>query len=132
MLTVDQVAILVLAWVFAAGIVCAFVAAGAGPTMPRHVADRADPAGPSTAPILLGQGAGVPDTIRLPRPRPFTGGIPVLVVDGPPSGRGRIPVGPDFPAPVVRVPSCSLCRDGQVVMSRDGACPWCGHERAAS
>ena len=133
MLTPDQVAILLLAWVGAATVVCLFLAAGTGPTMPRHGADVADPpAGPPTAPILLGQGAGVPDTIRLPRPRPYSGGIPVLVVDGPPSGHGRLPVGDDFPAPIVRVTSCSLCRDGQVVMSRDGICPWCGHGRAAA
>lgn len=126
MLTSDQVAILLLAWVFAAGLVCAFVAAGAGATMPRHAADRTGPAGPPTGPILLGQGAGVPDTIRMPRPRPYTDGIPVLVVEGPPGARGTLPADG---LPVEIKPSCSFCRDGLIVMARS-ECPWCGRVRA--
>lgn len=111
MLTSDQVAIVLLAWLFAAGIVVAFVrAASIEPRQARHLADHDEPRGPRTGPILLGQGAGVPDTIRLPRPRPYTAGIPVL-------------------APR---PACSLCRDGALVLANTGQCPWCGCERRAS
>lgn len=47
--------------------------------------------------------------------------MPPLVVDSPPSARGRLPV---QGLPVVRKPSCTLCRDGVDVIGP--TCIWCG------
>lgn len=134
MLTLDQILILTSATLVGVAVIGAYLSAADTATA-RHLAHVASPdhrhgrllgqSGPPTVPILLGQGAGVPDTIRMPRPRPYTGDIPVLVVEGPPGTRGTLPADD---LPLVRRPACSFCRDGQVIMART-ACPWCGHER---
>ena len=129
MLTADQWAIVAGAWVGCATLTAGWLLLTTEGTAPaRH---RADPDLPRTAPAPRGRRdlAAVATPIEFPAPRPFTGGIPVLVVDGPPSTRGTQPA-PGLPYDVR--PSCSLCRDGQVVLAGAGECPWCGCARAAS
>jgi hypothetical protein len=49
--------------------------------------------------------------------------LPPLVVDSPPSMRGTRPS--ILGVPAVRIPACSLCRDGLDVVGT--GCAWCGH-----
>ena len=128
MLTLDQWAIILCSWVGCAIMTAGWLlATGDRSVQARHRADpdllRAVP-GPRRPDYAA---AAAP--IEFPAPRPFTGGIPVLVVDGPPSTRGSLPA-PGLPYDVR--PSCSLCRDGQVVLAGTGACPWCGQTKVAT
>lgn len=102
---------------------------------PRAVARRAGEAGaarlagpggaPDTVPTVLPDA----DTARIP-PVPSTEQLPPLVVDSPPSMRGTQPA--VLGVPVVRIHSCSLCRDGEDVIGDQ--CVLCGTrcERCAS
>lgn len=120
--------IALVAWITLTLVVCAVLASG-GRTQARHARDsRPAP----SAPIVVAQPstrrhvvdyAAAAAPIEMPTPRPYTGGIPVLVVDGPPSTRGSR-AAPELP--VERRAWCSLCRDGEVILAATGACPWCG------
>ncbi len=124
-MTADQIAILLLGWVAAAGIVTAYYAATVRDLGGRHVAGppapRPDPDEPATAPVPLAERL----TISFPAPRTYSGGIPLLHVDSPPGAHGHQPA---TDLPVARTWACSLCHDGTLTfgISRTGICVWCG------
>lgn len=140
MLTADQVAVLLVAAVGGAAIIGAYLAA-IGDPYGRHDArtygladDEPEPLF-DTVPIAFSRSVVGPEGRHLrPEPRtapipslpPGSGEIPLLLVDGPPSTRGRTPA---TGLPIEVRPSCSFCRDGVVVISA-ACCPWCGQGRA--
>lgn len=121
-------------------IVAGYLAATDRGTGGRHVADAAAPRVERIPPAPievrrppLPARADQARDVDFPQARPYAP-LPALVVDGPPSGHGRLPA-TDLPPGVVieRRIACSMCHDGQLPsMSRGGVCPWCGCRTATS
>ena len=116
-----------------ASLVAAYLAVTERGTGGRHVADveivRRPPAPLEVRAAVLPSRRDLRDVpATVPTVRPCTGGIPVLVVDGPPGARGQMPA-TDLPEGVIveRRAHCSLCQDGAVpAPTRSGGCAWCG------